>query len=84
MAELNNDKHVLLLQVLDDKVVLVIPKCERGDTGTYTVRLQNPSGTVEGTINATVLGASEILYYSLTKGIKDSCISFIFHKVLIR
>ena len=35
---------------------MAIPKAERGDTGKYTVRLENDSGVAEQDIKVTVLG----------------------------
>lgn len=34
----------------------MVKDSERGDSGPFTLKLTNPSGTVEGTIQVTVLG----------------------------
>ena len=44
------------MQVTDDHVTLVVKDAKRDDTGPYKVVLRNPSGTVDATVNITVLG----------------------------
>ena len=54
--------HILLmLQVKDDQVLLVISEAVRKDTGPYTLKLRNPSGTAEGKFNVKVEGEYSFL-----------------------
>ena len=49
-------------QATGDKALLTTPKAERGDTGKYTIKLKNASGTAEGSIDVTVLGELTLTY----------------------
>jgi len=56
----NGDKEIepggrAKIDTTDDHAVLVIKSAERGDTGPYSLKLTNPSGAAEGTINVIVL-----------------------------
>lgn len=55
---LNPIIHVqnIMLQTTNKEALLVTRKAERGDSGTYTVTLRNPSGVVSGEVQVTVLG----------------------------
>ena len=50
------NKESLISQVLEDKVILTVREAARPDTGKYHLKLKNPSGVAEGSVNVTVLG----------------------------
>ena len=67
------------MQTTNDKAVLNIGKCKRGDTGNYNVILKNPSGVAEHAVKVTVLG--KLAYLSPICYIKNK--QYIYNILLI-
>lgn len=49
------------METKEDCVELIIKDSERKDSGPYTVRLRNPAGTAEATVNVIVLGMYSLI-----------------------
>jgi len=60
MAENETSKcshdFVIYFQVTKAEALLTIPKCKRSDTGRYTGRFTNSSGSADVLVKVTVLG----------------------------
>lgn len=55
-----------LFQTTENQALLVIKDAARKDSGPYKLILKNESGTVEGTVNVTVLGTwSSVLVFTV-------------------
>ena len=72
------------MKVLEDMVILTVKDVTRKDTGAYNLKLRNPSGSVEGSINVKVLGTHGVLIVCNLSAIIASFLLIIINWLLIQ